>query len=58
VTFAVAGLVPTAIAVLAIVLAKMPKDELAHPPDIQPGADEASEAIEVAPARELVGAAA
>lgn len=55
VTFAVAGLVPTAIAVLAIVLAKMPKDELAHPLDIQPVADEASEVV---PAAELVGAAA
>jgi hypothetical protein len=32
-TFAVAGLVPTVIAVAAIVLAKMPKDELAHPLD-------------------------
>jgi MFS family permease len=32
-TFAVAGLVPTVIAIAAIVLAKMPKDELAHPLD-------------------------
>jgi len=35
-TFALAGLLPTAIAVLAIVLAKMPKDELAHPLDTTP----------------------
>jgi MFS family permease len=32
-TFALAGLAPTIIAVLAIVLAKMPKDELANPLD-------------------------
>jgi hypothetical protein len=54
-TFALAGLVPTGIAVLAIVLARMPKDELAHPLDTPP-ADEASAEPE-AP-RELVGAAA
>ena len=35
-TFALAGLLPTAIAVLAIVLAKMPKDEIAHPLDLPP----------------------
>jgi MFS family permease len=35
-TFALAGLLPTAIAVLAIVLAKMPKDEVAHPLDLEP----------------------
>jgi MFS family permease len=35
-TFALAGIAPTAIAVLAIVLAKMPKDELAHPLDLPP----------------------
>ncbi|HEX6685237.1 MAG TPA: MFS transporter [Candidatus Limnocylindrales bacterium] len=35
-TFILAGLLPTVIAVLAIVLAKMPKDELAHPLDIVP----------------------
>ncbi|GFJ79632.1 MFS transporter [Phytohabitans houttuyneae] len=57
-TFAVAGLVPTGIAVLAIVLAKMPKDELAHPLDIKPAGDEPSEDIEVTPAKELVGSAA
>ncbi|PZG02700.1 MFS transporter [Micromonospora deserti] len=33
-TFAAAGLLPTVIAVLAIVLAKMPRDELAHPLDL------------------------
>lgn len=32
-TFLAAGLIPAVIAVLAIVLAKMPKDELAHPLD-------------------------
>ncbi|MEE6263128.1 MFS transporter [Plantactinospora sonchi] len=32
-TFAIAGLLPAAIAVLAIVLARMPRDELAHPLD-------------------------
>jgi len=38
-TFALAGLLPTVIAILAIVLAKMPKDELAHPLDLaaEPG---------------------
>jgi MFS family permease len=35
-TFALAGLLPTVIAILAIVLAKMPKDELAHPLDTVP----------------------
>jgi MFS family permease len=35
-TFALAGLLPTVIALLAIVLAKMPKDELAHPLDTAP----------------------
>ncbi|MEJ3750344.1 MFS transporter [Actinomycetes bacterium KLBMP 9797] len=35
-TFAVAGLLPVVIAALAIVLAKMPSDELAHPLDRQP----------------------
>jgi hypothetical protein len=33
-TFAIAGLLPTVIAVLAIVLARMPHDELAHPLDV------------------------
>jgi MFS family permease len=33
-TFVLAGALPTVIAVLAIVLAKMPKDELAHPLDL------------------------
>jgi len=32
-TFAIAGLVPTVIAIAAIVLARMPKDELEHPLD-------------------------
>jgi MFS family permease len=54
VTFAIAGLVPTAIAVLAIVLAKMPKDELAHPLDTPP-VEEATGEVEVA--KELVAAA-
>jgi hypothetical protein len=35
-TFVLAGLVPTVLAVLAIVIAKMPKDELAHPLDVKP----------------------
>jgi MFS family permease len=35
-TFALAGLVPTAIAAVAIVWARMPKDELAHPLDVKP----------------------
>jgi len=55
VTFAVAGLLPTAFAVVAIVLARMPKDELAHPLDTPP-AEEESAGVE--DARELVGAAA
>ena len=33
-TFAIAGLLPAVIAVLAIVLARMPQDELAHPLDV------------------------
>jgi MFS family permease len=37
VTFAVAGLAPTVIAVLAILLAKMRQDELAHPLDTDAG---------------------
>jgi MFS family permease len=43
-TFAIAGLVPAAIAVLAIILAKMPTDELAHPLDTPPMAPEGSPA--------------
>ncbi|MGW4466313.1 MFS transporter [Micromonospora sp. NPDC004704] len=35
-TFAIAGLLPAVIAVLAIVLARMPRDELAHPLDLVP----------------------
>ncbi|MDG4786613.1 MFS transporter [Micromonospora sp. WMMD1102] len=35
-TFALAGLLPAALAVLAIVLARMPQDELAHPLDVPP----------------------
>ncbi|HYN92261.1 MAG TPA: MFS transporter [Pilimelia sp.] len=35
-TFALAGLLPPVLAVLAIVLAKMPQDELAHPLDVRP----------------------
>jgi hypothetical protein len=35
-TFILAGLVPTVVAVLAIVIAKMPTDELAHPLDAMP----------------------
>ncbi|HLL64185.1 MAG TPA: MFS transporter [Micromonosporaceae bacterium] len=35
-TFVLAGVLPTAIAVLAIVLAKMRQDELAHPLDVPP----------------------
>jgi MFS family permease len=57
VTFAVAGLLPTAFAVLAIVLAKMPKDELAHPLDIPP-AEEASGEVEIEAGKELAAAAA
>lgn len=33
-TFALAGLLPAVVAVLAIVLARMPRDELAHPLDV------------------------
>lgn len=33
-TFALAGLLPTVLAVLAIVLARMPQDELAHSLDV------------------------
>jgi MFS family permease len=57
VTFAVAGLLPTAFAVLAIVLAKMPKDELAHPLDIPP-AEAASGEVEIEAGKELAAAAA
>ncbi|MFK3979713.1 MFS transporter [Micromonospora sp. NPDC050397] len=35
-TFALAGLLPAALAISAIVLAKMPQDELAHPLDVLP----------------------
>ena len=50
-TFVVAGLAPTVIAVLAIVLARMAKDELAHPLDIGPApADPAHPADPVEPA--------
>ncbi len=38
-TVLLAGVVPTLVAVLAIVLAKMPKDELAHPLDLPPEDD-------------------
>ncbi|BCB80825.1 tetracycline efflux MFS transporter Tet(V) [Phytohabitans flavus] len=48
VTFAVAGLVPTAFAVLAIVLARMPKDELANPLDVPPADTEAESAKDLA----------
>jgi len=47
-TFVLAGLLPTVIAVLAIVLAKMPKDELAHPLDIA-AADSTDPAAATAP---------
>jgi hypothetical protein len=43
-SFAIAGVVPAAIAVLAIVLAKMPMDELAHPLDTPPVDPEGSPA--------------
>jgi MFS family permease len=39
-TFAVAGLAPSVFAVLAVVLARLPEDELAHP--LRDGADEAA----------------
>ncbi|MFI6760837.1 MFS transporter [Micromonospora sp. NPDC050417] len=39
-TFALAGLVPTVLAASAIVLARMPRDELAHPLDVLPDADQ------------------
>ncbi|MDQ7905412.1 MFS transporter [Phytohabitans sp. ZYX-F-186] len=55
-TFALAGLVPTVVAVLGIVLARMPKDELAHPLDVTPPAEE--EGVEVGPVKELVADAA
>ena len=65
VTFAIAGLVPTVIAVLAIVLARMPKDELDHPldqpsggadgPDGAGGAE--AEVMPAGDARELLPAA-
>ncbi|MGN9908261.1 MFS transporter [Phytohabitans sp. LJ34] len=55
VTFAVAGLLPTAFAVAAIVLARMPKDELAHPLDTAPADEESADAEDP---RQLVGAAA
>lgn len=43
-TFVVAGLAPTVIAALAIVLAKMRQDEIAHPLDVRPDQDEATPA--------------
>jgi MFS family permease len=57
VTFAIAGLVPTAIAVLAIVLAKMPKDELAHPLDPPPATTEPEDIADDQTEAALVGAA-
>jgi MFS family permease len=42
-TFAIAGLLPTVVAVLAIVAARMPKDELAHPLDRPAPLDSAAE---------------
>lgn len=39
-TFAVAGLVPTLLAIAAIVLARMPRDELAHPLDSSPAPED------------------
>lgn len=45
-TFYIAGIVPAVAAVLAIVLARLPQDELAHPlrddPDTEPAAEEPS----------------
>ncbi|WP_211348994.1 hypothetical protein [Micromonospora pisi] len=42
-TFALAGLVPTALAALAIILARMPRDDLAHPLDVLPDGDRPQE---------------
>lgn len=42
-TFVLAGLLPVPIAVLAILWARMPKDELAHPLDVPPPPDDADE---------------
>jgi hypothetical protein len=49
-TFLAAGALPAAIAVLAVVLARMPQDELANPLDLQPDPDDESDATAVATA--------
>ncbi|WP_442932475.1 MFS transporter [Micromonospora sp. NBC_01699] len=60
-TFAIAGLLPAVVAVLAIILARMPRDELAHPldvvpePDGQRPADEDADAGRFEPDQQLAG---
>jgi MFS family permease len=46
-TFLVAGTVPAALAVIAIVVARMPADEIAHPLDVVPPAEPRPEAEEL-----------
>jgi MFS family permease len=42
-TFAIAGLLPAVLAILAIILAKMPHDELTHPLDVTPASSDQEE---------------
>ncbi|MEQ7123531.1 MFS transporter [Actinopolymorpha sp. B11F2] len=53
-TFLAAGLIPAVIAVLAIVLAKMPKDELAHPLDDRGDDEDGSAGTDDEPENEAV----
>jgi MFS family permease len=53
-TFLAAGLIPCVIAVLAIVLAKMPKDELAHPLDDRTDEEDSSAKADEQPWQEPV----
>jgi MFS family permease len=46
-TFLVAGIVPAVLAVIAIVVARMPTDEIAHPLDVVPPAEPRPEAEEL-----------
>jgi MFS family permease len=43
-TFLVAGLVPVVLAVLVIGIARMPRDEIAHPLDVTPAVEESVDA--------------
>jgi MFS family permease len=54
-TFALAGLLPTVLALLVIVLAKMRQDELAHPLDVPPGPEVKAEEPERGPLETVAG---